>query len=325
MRNIIQNRRGTIAFATVVALIPVIGVVALGAEAGSWYVTRTHAQSAADAAAFSGGLKLACTLSPSTCSDAQTLDYRGKEFAAQNSFCAGGDTTTYPGSKCASSLGKGTSQSVQIASLTTWNGINGNYVQATVSQQQPTYLASVLGIKTVSIGATSIAAVKGLPKPPCALSLTGSISFQGSPNINAPSCGMASNDPAANALNFTGGGMTINLGSLSAAGGCTGATTFCSKAFTYTSPIANPFSALDGALNTLCGANPSLPTKCGLPVCSGSTLVAYTAATPCTNDSLHITSNSTETLSPGGNTGCPTSASSCIYFISGTSEDYRDP
>jgi hypothetical protein len=308
MRKIL-NHRGSVAFATVVALVPVIGVVALGAEAGSWYVTHTHAQSAADAAAYSGGLKLACTLS-STCVDAQTLDYRGKEFAAQNAFCNGGDTTAYPGSKCLSSLGKNTSQSVQIASLTTWNGVSGNYVQATVGQQQPTYLASVLGMSTVNISATAIAKVQGLAKAPCALSLSGSFSFQGSPNINTPNCGLASNSTAANALNFTGGGMTMNVGSLSAAGGCTGASTFCSKAFTYMPPVANPFSGLDAALKTLCGANPTLPATCGLSqtgVCKpGSSLIPYTAATPCVNNGVTTKGNTSVTLSGG------------VYFIAGT-------
>ncbi|MBV9531721.1 MAG: hypothetical protein JO283_11810 [Bradyrhizobium sp.] len=47
---------------------------------------------------------------------------------------------------------------------------------------------------------------------------------------------MASNDTANNALNFTGGDMSINLGSVSAAGGCTGAASFCNTALTYRSP-----------------------------------------------------------------------------------------
>ena len=58
MHNLLRCRRGSAAFATVVALVPLIGVVALGGEAGSWYVTKQHAQNAADAAAYSGGLKL---------------------------------------------------------------------------------------------------------------------------------------------------------------------------------------------------------------------------------------------------------------------------
>jgi Flp pilus assembly protein TadG len=305
MRNLLRCRRGSAAFATVVALVPLIGVVAVGAEGGSWYVTRQHAQNAADAAAYSGALRLACSLAASSCTDTQSVSYRGKEFAAQNAFCNAGDTS-YPGSQCLTSLPSGISQTVQIASLTSWNGVNGNFVQATVSQQQPAYLAQVLGLSTVNVGATAIAAVRGLPKPPCALALTGSVGFQGSPNINAPNCGMASNDTANNALSFTGGGMTINLGSLSAAGGCTGSASFCNTAFTYTPPIANPFSALDGALATLCGANPTLPTRCGLPKCTGSGLVAYTAATPCTNDGAKTKGNTAVTLAAG------------VYFISGT-------
>ena len=62
MRNLLRCRRGSVAFATVIALVPLIGVVALGAEAGSWYVTRQHAQNAADAAAYSGAVRLACSM-----------------------------------------------------------------------------------------------------------------------------------------------------------------------------------------------------------------------------------------------------------------------
>ena len=56
MHNLLRCRRGSVAFATVVALVPLIGVVALGGEAGSWYVTKQHAQNAADVAAISGAL-----------------------------------------------------------------------------------------------------------------------------------------------------------------------------------------------------------------------------------------------------------------------------
>jgi len=54
MHNLLRCRRGSAAFATVAAMVPLIGVVALGGEAGSWYVIKQHAQNAADAAAISG-------------------------------------------------------------------------------------------------------------------------------------------------------------------------------------------------------------------------------------------------------------------------------
>ena len=60
MHNLLRCRRGSAAFATVIALVPLIGVVALGGEAGSWYVTKQHAQNAADAAAYSGAVRLIC-------------------------------------------------------------------------------------------------------------------------------------------------------------------------------------------------------------------------------------------------------------------------
>src|SRR6516225_6421429 len=58
MLNLLRCRRGSAAFATVVALVPLIGFVALGAEVGSWYVTKQHAQNTADSAAMSGALAI---------------------------------------------------------------------------------------------------------------------------------------------------------------------------------------------------------------------------------------------------------------------------
>ncbi|MGY3697441.1 Flp pilus assembly protein TadG [Bradyrhizobium sp. USDA 3240] len=314
MRNLLRSRRGSAAFATVLALIPLLGMVAIGGEAGSWYVTQQRAQNAADAAAYSGALQQACLNSASTCTTTTTVVDSGKQFAAQNTFCNSGDSS-YSGSKCSTSLPSGISQSVTIAQLAAWNGTSCTggancFVQATVTQTQPAYLAKVLGLSTITIGAVAIAKVNSLTSSPCVLALTGSLSFQGSPNINAQNCGMASNSQAGNAIDFTGGGMTLT-GSLSAAGGCSGSSTFCSKAFLYTPPVPNPFSALDTAMTTLCGANPSLPTKCGLTSCttygaSSGNFLPYTAATPCVNDSVSTKGNTAVTLSAG------------VYFISGT-------
>ncbi|MBR1210294.1 pilus assembly protein TadG-related protein [Bradyrhizobium sp. JYMT SZCCT0180] len=292
MRSLLRSRRGSAAFATVVALVPLIGVVALGGEAGSWYVTRQHAQNAADAAAYSGAVQQLC-LSGSACAVTQSVDYRAKQAAAQNAFCNSG--SSYPGSKCVTSP-SGVSHSVQIASLGSWKGTAGTYIQATVSQQQPAYLARVFGLSTVNIAATAVAKVQIIEKPPCVLALSGPIGIQGSANINAPNCGMASNSTAKNAIDFTGGGMTVNLGSLTTVGGCTGQAQFCDPALTYMpAPIPNPFSALDGI---------TIPT---LAKCSGSALTAYSAATPCRNDKFKLQGNGTGPTLTGG-----------VYFISDT-------
>src|SRR6516225_8145533 len=105
MRDMLRCRRGSVAFATVIALVPLIGAVALGAEAASWYVTRQHAQDAADSAAMAGAMTIAIqNAADPALSDSQPYDYRGKQFAAQNAFCNSGDTTGYPGTNCATSL-----------------------------------------------------------------------------------------------------------------------------------------------------------------------------------------------------------------------------
>ena len=175
MRNLLRCRRGTAAFVTVVALVPLIGVVVLGAEAGSWYVIKQHAQNAADAAAYSGGLRLACSISKVV----PVIRHKTMSIVASNLpiriRSATLATRSYP---CASSPPTGTTQTVQIDQPTS------SRVRAIVSQQQPPYLAKLLGLSTVNIGATAIAEVQMLPTPACALALTGSISFQGSPNIN---------------------------------------------------------------------------------------------------------------------------------------------
>jgi hypothetical protein len=309
MRNLLRDRRGVSGFVTVIALTPLIGVVAVGAEAGSWYVTRQSAQNAADAAAYSGALRQACTIAvgSTTCpTDGQTVAYRGKEFAAQNGFCNTGDTA-FPNFKCPTSLGSGVSQTVTISGGSSIAGpwtnasvtappASDTFVQAVVYQTQPAYLSKILGLSSLSIGGHAIAVVQQPTKPPCALALTGSLSFQGSANINTPNCSLVSNDKAANALSFTGGGNSVNVGSLVAAGGCTGSSTYCGASYTktYQSAAINPFAALNSV---------TLPT---LSNCSGSGLTAYSASTPCVNNNVNLTGNTSIALSGG------------VYFVSGT-------
>lgn len=77
----LRDRRGTVAVMFGLVAVPLIGASALGAEAGFWYVVKREAQNAADAAAYAGALRLAFP------SDSKTVDYRGRQFAAQNGFC----------------------------------------------------------------------------------------------------------------------------------------------------------------------------------------------------------------------------------------------
>lgn len=255
MRNMLRCRRGSVAFATVVALVPLIGMMALGGEAASWYAVKQRAQGAADAAAYSGALRVACDSAAqpgTTCDNAQPFDYRGKQAAAQNAFCNSGDTS-YPGTNCPATLPSGITQTVQIASIASWNGAAGTYVQATITQQQPAYLAAVLGLSTVTVTATGVAQVSSqYAQPPCVLALLGSVTFQGSATVSSPTCGISSNSTAANAIGFVGNsGLSVNAPSYTV-GGCsqTGGNQ-CPSVQTYQQPIPDPLSAVNTAISAL--------------------------------------------------------------------------
>src|SRR5262249_1976239 len=125
-----------------------------------------------------------------------------------------------------------------------------NAVKAEVTQCQPQSLSLALyktscngtdGNVTITEQAVANAQKRANPH---VWRLGWSSSLQGSANMNAPNCGMASNSTANNAINFTGGGMTMNVGSLSAEGGCTGGASFCNQVLTHMPPVTDPFSAL---------------------------------------------------------------------------------
>ncbi|RZN08861.1 pilus assembly protein TadG [Bradyrhizobium genosp. SA-3] len=274
MRNLLRSRRGSAAFATVIALVPLIGAVALGAEAGSWYVTHQHAQNAADAAAYSGALRLACVIAGATTCDPQSVDYRGKEFAAQNAFCNSGDNTAYPGTNCASILPTGISHAVQIdigdyngATFTTPAAGNGNAVRARVSQQQPAYLAAVLGLTIVNIPAQAIALVK-LPSKVCALALGpdpsggGALKIAGNVSNNGTGCPVMSDFSVqfASTPSFTGSGWAV-LGTT----GCAPTSPCANPGVTHNyfmPPALDPLRGLNNAsFNTRTGSTTSANTK----------------------------------------------------------------
>ncbi|MET3837952.1 pilus assembly protein TadG-related protein [Bradyrhizobium sp. OAE829] len=278
MRNLLRCRRGSVAFATVIALVPLIGVVALGAEAGFWYVLKQNAQNAADAAAYSGGLKVACSNSGSgNCDSNNAYDYiyRGKQFADKNKFCDPRDQT-YP---CVSSPPTGATQTVAIDQPTSTR------VRAIVAQQQPTYLAAVLGMSTVNIGATAIVEVQK-PKEVCTLGLgryppnNGSLNIAGNSQITGNGCALMSNDAVmmSSAPSFTGSGWAIN-----SASGCKGG--HCDDnglpPHNYAAlPADNPLKALDTAsfntFPTLSGNSNAASVSC-----AGLSPAAPVGATRC--------------------------------------------
>lgn len=273
MRSFLQCRRGSVALATVIALVPLIGFIALGAEAGSWYVTKQHAQNAADAAAYSGGLRLACLLSGSSaCETTQSPPdyvYRGKQFADRNGFCDTRDTSY----ACNSTPPAGTTHTVQIDRGTYASGAwttsaSGNFIRASASQQQSGYLAAVLGFTTINIGAQAIVEVKN-PKNLCGLGIGPSapaLTIGGSSTITGTGCGLMSDTSVKynSAPSFSGSDWAVN-----AVNGCVASAGHCDLSVPYNYnalPAANPLAVLNSAsfntMPTMTGKNATSTPTC---------------------------------------------------------------
>ncbi|MBR0750865.1 pilus assembly protein TadG [Bradyrhizobium jicamae] len=293
MRNLLRSERGAAAFATVIALLPLIGAVALGAEAGSWYVTRQQGQNAADAAAYAGALRLSCTIAGATC-EASSVDTRSREFAAQNTFCNAGDS--YAG--CATSLPSQISRAVQVdignysaGSFTTPAVGTGNAVRVRVSQQQPAYLAAVLGATNpVNIPAQAIAMVQN-PSKVCGLALGpdpngggGALKIAGNVTNNGTGCPLMSDASVqlASTPSFTGAGWGIY-----GATGCgpTGTCNAVSVTHNYFMPQAtDPLHGLQTAsFNTRTGNTNSNSTKVTCPATNPLTGQPYPNGSKCYN------------------------------------------
>jgi Flp pilus assembly protein TadG len=100
-----NDRRGVAAWVVAAAMVPLLGIVSLGTEVGSWYVIRRNAQNAADAAAVAGATALA--VNDPTPGGAVTA---GQAFANSNGFATGGgclSTATTGQNVCITSSGAG--------------------------------------------------------------------------------------------------------------------------------------------------------------------------------------------------------------------------
>jgi hypothetical protein len=101
------------------------------------------------------------------------------------------------------------------------------YVEAVVSQDQPTFFMKVFHIASQTVAARAVATNGGSANG-CVYVLNttadNSMDLQGSFDVSAPKCGVLVNSNSPNALNFTGGGGTLTAGSVGVVGGASGKT-----------------------------------------------------------------------------------------------------
>jgi hypothetical protein len=265
----------------VVALVPLIGFVALGGEYGSWFVILQHEQNAADSAALSGALAIANSNSQpnfGTANGFSNVVVTQGSYSTGSGFLAGGTPT--------------------------------NAVQAQVTQCQPQSLTLVLfqrscngSPKSVTLTAQAVAQILpgtqdnqlcglGLGRYSSSGSPTSALIFSGSATLSGNGCGFQSDNTVkyASAPSFSGTGWSV-----SASQGCQNSTGPCDPGVPYNyymPPAANPLSILDSEpFNTTTGNTKPCSGSCGTVTLSPLSTGAYGNLTVTTGDNV--------TLNPG--------------------------
>jgi hypothetical protein len=123
---VVIGERGQVLVLNVLALVVLLGMSAFAIDVGSWYQTKRHDQAVADAAALAGAQAL-----PDDPGQATTL---ALDYANKNGF-------NLPSSAVAISSDRSSNDTINIQ----------------FTHPSPTFFASVLGINTVTIGASAAA------------------------------------------------------------------------------------------------------------------------------------------------------------------------
>ena len=174
-------------------------------------------------------------------------------------------------------------------------------VRATVSQQQPAYLAAVLGLSTVNIPAQAIAEIKN-PKKLCGLGLgpnSNALTIGGSSTITGNGCGLMSDNTVKynSTPNFSGSGWAVDgvSGCIASAGHCA-----VSVPYNYNMlPATNPLKVLDTeTFNTRTGPVTS-PCGGGRNVTNGQTCSLTPNSAGGVYSDLTVNSGGTLNLAPG--------------------------
>jgi Putative Flp pilus-assembly TadE/G-like len=188
--------RGQVMVLICVALVAVVGMIAVVADFSFMQHQRNMMQTAADSAATAG---------------AEELNYgdvvaAGKADAARNGYSDGQSRVTV---------------AINNPPSSGPNASNAAYVEAIVTKPEPTYFLRAFGVSTMTVSARAVAYVGGGPNCIYVLNPTasGALSANGSVNMQS-SCGIIVDSSASDAL-AANGGATVEASSIGVVGGYT--------------------------------------------------------------------------------------------------------
>ena len=204
----------------VFGLVAILGIAALGVDAGFWRYQQRLAQSAADSGAMAGAIELQYSTAPANVTSAAQKD------SATNGFANGV-------ANVAVTVNNPPASGPYTA--------NGNAVEVIVTKQAPSFLAGMLGIHSQLIGARAVA-LSSTGNRNCfyALQPSGQSLFISGANVITPTCGFTVNGNSV----ISGSNVTVSsityVGTSSISGSTVNVTPI------QISPISDPCTTVSG-------------------------------------------------------------------------------
>ena len=228
----LRDESGQAMVLTLLCMTCLLGLVGFATDVGTLFYAKRNLQIAADAAAIAGAAEL----------NYGDMTAAADAAAAQNGVVIG----TNGGA-------------VYVNSPPTagaYAGLSGGYVEAIVSQSEPTFFMKIFHIASQTVAARAVAYNGGAGNY-CVYILNPSASdamdLQGSFDVSAPKCGVMVDSTSLNALHFTGGGGTLTAGLVGVTGGDSGQTGDSTPApITNVTPVSDPLAGLVAPTPTGC-------------------------------------------------------------------------
>lgn len=221
-----RDTRGSIVIIAGIAFPLLVGAMALGTEAGFWYLSQRKLQQTADLVAFAGVVQLR---SGRTGTQMQTA---AQDIANRNGLQPDNDTLT-----------------VNNPPLTGSHAGSGKAVEVTIVRSQKRYFTLIYSSDPVVISARAVAEYTEGSNA-CLLSLdptgSGAVNVSGSSEVIFEGCDVATNSNDDQAFQMSGGSVQLSTGCVHSVGGVettTGLTlTTCSSPRTEVPVIVDPYA-----------------------------------------------------------------------------------
>ncbi|HEY3988536.1 MAG TPA: pilus assembly protein TadG-related protein [Acidobacteriaceae bacterium] len=223
----IRDESGQAAILAVLCLtIFMMGFIGLVTDVGYLLHAKRNLQIAADAAALAGANELNIVAAQPTL--APSVQAAGIAAAAQNGITCSGCVVIHNPPTSGPHIG------------------NPIYVEAIVTQAQPTFLMRFFGFTSMPVAARAVAFNGFNTGSGCLNALNTSdadtIHLSGSFTLDAPGCQVLDESTSGSALDFTGGAGRLTAGSVGVVGGATGHTTDSSPAPQQVAPVGDPLA-----------------------------------------------------------------------------------